>query len=299
MEKNQRLFEVLEKMMRWSRLECNENLTLEFLEHYIDKPWVWGKNGLSKNPIITPEFIEKYIDKLWDWGMLSKNPNITPEFVEKHIDKPWNWGMEALSCNANITPEFIEKHIENPWEWGRWGLSNNSNVTPEFIEKYIDKPWGWGRLFENPNITPEFREKHSDKYCELKMYKEKMEAVYETLKKLDLPKKDIGPGFCNCCYSKEKCDKEHAVDDYDDLVAKLGNIRINGWHFRKCCYSDYISMIDVYHGHGYNSGIIFDMNTKKFALSRGSHTDIAKEYDTFYDAITNLIDSKFDVWGNI
>jgi hypothetical protein len=41
------------------------------------------------------EFIEKHIDKPWDWGKfgLSNNLSITPQFIEKHIDKPCGVGV--------------------------------------------------------------------------------------------------------------------------------------------------------------------------------------------------------------
>jgi hypothetical protein len=128
---------------------------MEFVEKYIDKPWKWGKNGLSGNPSITMEFVEKHIDKPW---CLSSNPSITMGFVEKYIYKQglsgWIWGEDGLSSNPSITMEFVEKHIDKPWSWGRRGLSNNPSITMEFIEKHIDpsqakacfgldKPWDW------------------------------------------------------------------------------------------------------------------------------------------------------------
>ena len=47
------------------------------------------------------KLIEKYPNKPWNWGKwgLSKNPSITLEFIEKHIDKPWDWGEDGLSSN--------------------------------------------------------------------------------------------------------------------------------------------------------------------------------------------------------
>jgi hypothetical protein len=37
---------------------------------YIDKPWNWGRFGLSGNHFITQEFIEKHMDKPWDWVIM-------------------------------------------------------------------------------------------------------------------------------------------------------------------------------------------------------------------------------------
>ena len=57
---------------------------------------------ISRNPTITLEFIEKNINKPWNWGKkgLSNNPNITPDFIEKFIEKPWEWGKKGLSRNS-------------------------------------------------------------------------------------------------------------------------------------------------------------------------------------------------------
>ena len=53
---------------------------------------------------ILENFIEKHIDKPWHWGKwgLSRNPSISPEFIEKHIDRPWEWGKNGLSMNTFI-----------------------------------------------------------------------------------------------------------------------------------------------------------------------------------------------------
>lgn len=115
-------------------LKRKNNLVQRLLRRFPDKPWDWGKLGLSKNPSIKPEFVERNMDKPWDWGGLSWNPSITPGFVEINIDKPWYWGGGGLSSNHSITPEFVERHMDKPWGWGVDGLSSNSgnNRMPDF-----------------------------------------------------------------------------------------------------------------------------------------------------------------------
>ena len=81
------------------------------------------------NPSITPEFVERFIDKPWYWGKdgLSSNPSITPEFVESRIDKPWDWSGCGLSRNPSVSVEFVERFIDKPWDWSKWGgLSSNT-----------------------------------------------------------------------------------------------------------------------------------------------------------------------------
>lgn len=159
------------------------NITLEFIEKYIDKPWDWTR--VSVNPNLTPEFVAKHIDRDWDFkNGLSINRSVTAEFVEKFIDSDWDWS--ELAYNKTIPFEFYVKHnikyayvfsrrinVENvdkymdkvKWNFGVGGLSNNPNLTLEFIEKYIDKRWDWGcyGLSNHPIITIDFVKKHKKK----------------------------------------------------------------------------------------------------------------------------------------
>ena len=68
------------------------------------------KKVYQEIPNITPEFIEKHMDKPWDWGAygLSRNPCIIPEFIEKHLDRPWGWGKYGLSSNLNILQNLLK-----------------------------------------------------------------------------------------------------------------------------------------------------------------------------------------------
>ena len=67
-----------------TELKCFER----FVERHLDKPWKWGKWGLSRNPSITPEFVEKHMDKDWKWGKhgLSENP-MTKAIEKEKRDK--------------------------------------------------------------------------------------------------------------------------------------------------------------------------------------------------------------------
>ena len=113
-----------------------------------EKPWKWGRCGLSSNPSITPKFVERHLDKDWNWGWggLSSNPSITPEFVERHLSKGWWWCDYGLSANPSITPAFVERHLDKRWWWGDHGLSSNPSIPPEFIVKHKDRTWDWKRL---------------------------------------------------------------------------------------------------------------------------------------------------------
>jgi hypothetical protein len=66
-----------DKLWNWSNLSSNQNITIEFIQKYSNKPWsryaIGNKIDISYNPNITMEFIEKYPDKPWDWDNISKN----------------------------------------------------------------------------------------------------------------------------------------------------------------------------------------------------------------------------------
>lgn len=67
--------EIIEDIMEY-RMLCNHpKLTLKIIDTFEPFPHInfwWGKNGISSNPNITIEFIEKYIDKKWDWESVVK-----------------------------------------------------------------------------------------------------------------------------------------------------------------------------------------------------------------------------------
>ena len=177
-------------------ISYNQNITVEFIEKHIDKPWNW--NNLSENPNITVNFLKKYIDKDWDWSSLSSNKNITLEFIVNNMYKQWCWS--DLLKNKNITAGFIERnlnlYINREWDWcdvlsnpniDEDFIDNNKrkihfsggqiynednyysalsywpNISMKFIESHINEKWSWRTLSENPHISLEFIEKHIDK----------------------------------------------------------------------------------------------------------------------------------------
>jgi len=54
-----------EDKVHWKVISRNPNLTLDIIEKYPDKPWHWGKWGLSSNPNLTFEWIEKYPNNIF------------------------------------------------------------------------------------------------------------------------------------------------------------------------------------------------------------------------------------------
>jgi hypothetical protein len=49
------------------------HIHLKFVEHHLeDIPWNWPQ--ISKMSNLTPEFVEQHIDRPWDWDALSLNP---------------------------------------------------------------------------------------------------------------------------------------------------------------------------------------------------------------------------------
>ena len=78
---SERLLKLSEKYpdKNWNHkmIVFSENMPIEIIEKYPNKPWVWGEFGLSNNPNITIEVIEKHLEKKWNWKELSLNPNLT------------------------------------------------------------------------------------------------------------------------------------------------------------------------------------------------------------------------------
>ena len=63
---------------------------MEIIENNIDKDWDWTR-GISKNPNLTLEIIEKYSNKNWLWYYISINPSLIIEMINKFPNKDWHW----------------------------------------------------------------------------------------------------------------------------------------------------------------------------------------------------------------
>ena len=61
-----------------------------------DKPWKWGRCGLSSNPSIPPEFIVKHKDRAWDWKRLSNH------YTFSVSDWAWRRRKDALHVFRSI-----------------------------------------------------------------------------------------------------------------------------------------------------------------------------------------------------
>ncbi len=129
MRKYRKLYEL---QVNWKRVSDNKNLTIDFIEKYINKNWNWGK--LLDNNIITKEFLEDCIGNSFDWNFVSKHKIIYWPFISKY--------------NLIISQKFIEKYIDKQWEWNYLYIKNMINM--KFIKKHninIDK-----QIIENINM---------------------------------------------------------------------------------------------------------------------------------------------------
>ena len=138
----------------------------------------WSK--MSCRPEVTPEFIEKYIDKPWNYRSLSMCPNITIDFIKTHIDNAWNWHYmmenEALDAYELMRefPDKLSEHIyNNPTIFKNMdfvranihktgvGLkATHKSVTLELIEANLDLPWSRQSISKRPDLTIPFIKKH-------------------------------------------------------------------------------------------------------------------------------------------
>jgi hypothetical protein len=136
----------------------NEAIDLRQIENHFDLVLKYWKY-LSMNPNITVYFIEKYIDNDWNFTELSIHPNLTIDLVAKYRNKPWKW--EYISSHNSATFEKIKQYSDLNWKWKY--VSQNKNITLEMIEYFIDKDWDWGILGYKSVITFEFFRKHKEK----------------------------------------------------------------------------------------------------------------------------------------
>jgi hypothetical protein len=57
----------------------------ELIELNEQEEFNWKNVFVCTSPNITLEFIEKYIDKPWDWSRLSVNPNLTQNLSQNTL----------------------------------------------------------------------------------------------------------------------------------------------------------------------------------------------------------------------
>ncbi len=113
------------------------------LEIARSRPYInWDYTVLDEE--VSLETIEKFIDKPWNWAILSLNKNLTLSFVEKHLDKPWNF--ENLSYNSSISLDIIEKYPEEDLDFE--ALSEHPCVTLQIFQKYRDE-WSFRGISSN------------------------------------------------------------------------------------------------------------------------------------------------------
>ena len=68
-------------------------LSEKFIEKYIiDELW----SSLSYNDNITLEYIEKNLDKPWKFKVLSSHPCVTMEFINRHLECWWDWDATRI-----------------------------------------------------------------------------------------------------------------------------------------------------------------------------------------------------------
>ena len=141
----------------------------------------WGK--LSNRKDLTPEFIEKYIDKPWNYAALSYLPNITIDFIKKHIDKLWLWSyiqdnpaLDAYELMREFPEHITDSIYDNPTLLRNmeYVMANQDNfnyefqanykyVTLDIIESNPDLHWSWLSISRKPDLTIHFIKKYKAK----------------------------------------------------------------------------------------------------------------------------------------
>lgn len=192
-------------LQKWEYLSGNPNLTLEFIEKYIDKNWNFRE--LSKHPNLTIDLVAKYKEKRWDWKYITVHHSATFEKIKQYIYLPWNF--KDITLNPHINLDQLEYLIKNGFEhkldWSKLGYSDK--ITPEFFEKYNDKTWNLDAFVINPNFTTAHIRELQKKYGNLNL---KRLAYNPSLTSEDIEKyRDI-----------ISCNLSFALNDflYDDII---------------------------------------------------------------------------------
>jgi len=92
----------------FSRIKINKYFLERHINKFTNKTW----KELSNNNNLPLDFIEKYINKPWNFQSISFNNNLTLKFIEKHINKNWNFDY-LKNTHKLTTTTFTSKNIFN------------------------------------------------------------------------------------------------------------------------------------------------------------------------------------------
>lgn len=159
----------------WSSLVYNPNISLSFIEKYVDLnsenaiPLVqnsnttnlWSYICISKN--LTCEFLIKYID-FFDkdcWESICLNTRIPEPFFEWCVESDKyknNLDWDNISENYGLSEEFYEKYKN----YLNWHILCIQSLSEKFFERNLEYIV-WEELCENEEISEQFFERHVDK----------------------------------------------------------------------------------------------------------------------------------------
>lgn len=178
--------------VNWDEISCNKNISVNFIEKYLDKI---HKYNILSNKNVQIEHIEKWFLNEFknDLYEISYNPNLTKDFIQEEYDEDlfsYYYLYKFLELNKN---EFCKNYrkithwkiffrdfkymcdlyelIYNKESWGPWlaakglweEIGNNPNITPKFIEDYSSEI-NWSKIKWNLNMTKEFINKYANKF---------------------------------------------------------------------------------------------------------------------------------------
>lgn len=160
----------------WQEMSKNPSLTLDIVEYFIDKNWLFY---YIKAP---PEFMIKYSDKNWDWRRVDLT-QIPTDFILSHLDLDWNLSkmleiipFDLLSSNKIIAINyctdinFIIENLES-FNWNLGHLSKCSNITLNYLDYILERKkvstlsFFWKVIFNKVKPTVDF----VIKWCELNL----------------------------------------------------------------------------------------------------------------------------------
>ena len=72
----------LHRILDWSKLSSNRNVTMNIIENNQSYPWVYHE--VSVNPNLTMDFVNRNTDKPICWASISYHENITMDDIEKY-----------------------------------------------------------------------------------------------------------------------------------------------------------------------------------------------------------------------
>ncbi len=154
----------IDKDWDFNRLSYNKNISLQFMRKYNNKPWKTTKIQIIQFYTDCPIDIFKTYDSIYEvsendygfntnWEYISAfNKNINIKIVKDNKNLLWNY--KSLQHNPKLIFKNISENLDLPWTWNTlgikiYGIEHYMPISSKDIGQFMDKDWNYNEITSN------------------------------------------------------------------------------------------------------------------------------------------------------